>query len=218
MQIHVEGLMKTKVGRLSHQWTSKTNIPFAVLGIAYLVLYSIQVVQSENVILYRQLDVIGNAIWVVFVIDLIIRLLGAESLKKFIKSNLIEILAVTLPFLRVLRIFRVLLAFKGIKYFVVDRAHATGLYVAILAPFTWFAGAIVVLDAESANSNASINTLGEALWWSLSTITTVGYGDLYPSTTSGKFVAAVLMITGISIFSAGAGIFANWIMAGKRTN
>lgn len=215
MQILVEGLMKTKVGQFSHHWTLKTNIPFAVLGIAYLVLYSIQVVQSENANLYRQLDIIGNAIWVIFAIDLIIRLLGAESFFRFMKNNFVEILAVTLPFLRVLRIFRVLLAFKGIKYFVVDRAQVTGLYVAILAPLTWFTGAIVVLDAESANSNASINTLGEALWWSLSTITTVGYGDLYPSTTSGKFVAAVLMITGISIFSAGAGIFANWIMQGK---
>ncbi len=207
--------MKNKVTQFSHLWTKNTNVPFAVFGVAYLVLYSIQVVNSQDVNLYRQLDVIGNVIWVVFVIDLIIRLMGAESLKRFIKNNLIEILAVTLPFLRVLRIFRVLLAFKGIKYFVVDRAQATGLYVAILAPLTWFTGAIVVLDAESANSNTSINTLGEALWWSLSTITTVGYGDLYPLTTSGKFVAAVLMITGISIFSAGAGIFANWIMQGK---
>jgi voltage-gated potassium channel len=44
----------------------------------------------------------------------------------------------------------------------------------------------------------------------------VGYGDLYPITTSGKFVAAVLMITGISLFSAGAGLFANWILEDKK--
>jgi voltage-gated potassium channel len=144
-----------------------------------------------------------------------IRFAGAESLQSFIKNNWIEILAVSLPFLRVLRMLRVLLAFRGLKFFVVDRARATGLYVAILAPLTWFTGAVVVLDIESKSPTATINSLGEAMWWSLATITTVGYGDMYPSTVSGKIVAAVLMIMGISIFSAGAGMFASWILKDK---
>jgi voltage-gated potassium channel len=110
----------------------------------------------------------------------------------------------------------VLLAVRGLRIFVVDRARATGVYVALLAPLTWFTGAIVVLDVESGNSSSTINSLGKALWWALTTITTVGYGDLYPITTSGKFVAAVLMITGISLFSAGAGLFANWILEDKK--
>jgi voltage-gated potassium channel len=51
----------------------------------------------------------------------------------------------------------------------------------------------------------------------LATITTVGYGDKYPTTLEGQLVAAVLMITGIALFSAGAGMFASWIMSDKKT-
>jgi voltage-gated potassium channel len=88
----------------------------------------------------------------------------------------------------------------------------------MLVPLTWFSGGIAVLDAESTNPDASITNLREALWWSLATITTVGYGDKYPTTLEGQLVAAVLMLTGISLFSAGAGIFASWIMGEKKNS
>jgi voltage-gated potassium channel len=208
--------MKTKFLTFCKAWTEVTNIPFAALGIAYLGIYSIEVIYASNKVLVSNLEKLGNLIWLVFIFDLIIRFVSSDSLLNFLKNNFIELLAVTLPFLRVLRMLRVLLAVRGLRIFVVDRARATGVYVALLAPLTWFTGAIVVLDVESGNSSSTINSLGKALWWALTTITTVGYGDLYPITTSGKFVAAVLMITGISLFSAGAGLFANWILEDKK--
>ena len=206
-----------KIKEFANLWVNKTNSPLASLGIAYLVIYTIQVVNSANVNLISNLDFLGNLIWAIFAIDLFIRFIDSDSFLIFIKKNYIEILAVSLPFLRVLRMLRVLLAVRGLKVFVVDRARATGLYIALLAPLTWFTGAIVVLDVESQSSRASITSIGEALWWSLTTITTVGYGDLYPTTFSGKVVAAVLMITGISLFSAGAAMFSSWILgSGKK--
>ena len=208
--------MKTKFIVFCKSWIEVTNIPFAVLGIAYLGIYSIEVIYASNDALAFNLERLGNLIWLVFILDLLIRFVASDSLLNFLKNNFIELLAVTLPFLRVLRMLRVLLAVRGLRIFVVDRARATGVYIALLAPLTWFTGAIVVLDVESGHSNSTINSLGKALWWSLSTITTVGYGDLYPVTTSGKFVAAVVMITGISLFSAGAGLFASWIMGDRN--
>lgn len=197
-------------------WVQKTNTWLAVLGLGYLAIYSIQVINSQNQDLVKKLELAGNVIWAIFVFDLALRLIESKSLKIFFIKNYIEILAVTLPFLRVLRMLRVLLAMRGLKIFVVDRAKATGLYVALLAPLSWFTGAIVVLDVESQDQSSSINSVGEALWWSLTTITTVGYGDLYPVTLSGKIVAAVLMITGISLFSAGAAMFSSWILGDKK--
>jgi voltage-gated potassium channel len=208
--------MNSSLKQLSGKWTNLTNVPFSVLGIAYLAIYSAQVANFDNQNLVQNLEVASNVIWAIFILDLVVRFFGAESFPSFLKKNWIEILAVSLPFLRVLRMLRVLLAFRGLKFFVVDRARATGLYVAILAPLTWFTGAVVVLDVESKSPTATINSLGEAMWWSLATITTVGYGDMYPSTVSGKLVAAVLMIMGISIFSAGAGMFASWILRDKN--
>lgn len=197
-------------------WVQRTNTGLAVLGLGYLAIYSIQVINESNQELVMKLEFAGNVIWAIFAVDLAVRLFESKSLKLFFRKNYIEILAVTLPFLRVLRMLRVLLAIRGLKIFVVDRAKATGLYVALLAPLSWFTGAIVVLDVESKDPNSSINSIGEALWWSLTTITTVGYGDLYPVTLSGKIVAAVLMITGISLFSAGAAMFSSWILGGKK--
>ena len=202
----------------SNAWISKTNVPLALLGIAYLAIYSVQVIQVSDKVLVSNLERVGNAIWLVFVVDLIFRFISADSLGHFFRFNFIEIAAVSLPFLRVLRMLRVLLAVRGLKIFVMDRSKATGLYIALLAPLTWFMGAIVVLDVESKSPDAAINNLGEALWWSLTTITTVGYGDLYPTTVAGKFVAAILMILGISLFSAGAAMFASWILRGDQEN
>lgn len=209
-------MTKEKLIAFCNSWIRVTHIPFACLGILYLVIYSAEVINSDNEVLVSNLENLSNVIWLVFIFDLFIRFLAVNSVTAFVKNNYIEILAVSLPFLRVLRMLRVLLAIRGLKIFVVDRARATGAYVALLAPLTWFTGAIVVLDVEAKNSNATINSLGNALWWSLSTITTVGYGDLYPVTISGKVIAAVLMIMGISLFSAGAGMFASWILNDKR--
>jgi voltage-gated potassium channel len=211
-------MTKEKLIAFSKIWIRVTNIPFAFLGILYLFIYSVEVINSDNEVLVSNLENLSNVIWLVFIVDLLIRFLAVNSVTAFVKNNYIEILAVSLPFLRALRMLRVLLAIRGLKIFVVDRARATGAYVALLAPLTWFTGAIVVLDVESKNSGATINSLGNALWWSLSTITTVGYGDLYPVTISGKVIAAVLMIMGISLFSAGAGMFASWILNDKKTN
>lgn len=190
----------------------------AVIGVIYLAAYSIQVLNSSNQILVDQLELVSQIIWAVFVVDVIFRLVGSESIPKFLKSSWLEILALAIPFMRILRVFRVILALRGIKGFVKNRASATGTYILMLVPLTWFSGAIAVLDAEATNPDRSITNLREALWWSLATITTVGYGDKYPSTLEGQLVAAVLMLTGIALFSAGAGIFASWIMGEKKNN
>ncbi len=208
----------SKLISLTKTWESKSNIPMAVLGVIYLAAYSIQVVYSSNKELVEQLEVASQIIWAVFVLDVIFRLIGSESIPKFLKSSWLEILALAIPFMRILRVFRVILALRGIKGFVKNRASAMGTYILMLVPLTWFSGGIAVLDAESTNPDASITNLREALWWSLATITTVGYGDKYPTTLEGQLVAAVLMLTGIALFSAGAGIFASWIMGEKKNS
>ena len=207
----------SKLSALASQWKSKSTLPLAFLGVAYLAIYAAQVLNKANVSLVNQLEIASICIWVVFAIDVLLRLVFATSLKSFLKSSWLEVITLTLPFLRILRVFRVLIALRGIKGFVQNRASSTGVYVLMLVPLTWFTGAIAVLDAESSNSDALITNLREALWWSLATITTVGYGDKYPTTLEGQLVAAVLMITGIALFSAGAGMFASWIMADKKT-
>ena len=206
----------TGLRKFSSSWQEKSNIPLAIIGLVYLAVYSLQVVYSTDAKLVDGLEVVSQVIWGLFAIDVIVRFVGTDNFLKFLKGSWLELLALALPFVRILRVFRVVLALRSIRGFVTNRASAAGSYIIMLVPLTWFAGAVTVLDAESTNPDSSITNLREALWWSLATITTVGYGDKYPTTFEGQLVAAVLMLTGIALFSAGAGIFASWVLGEKK--
>ena len=198
------------------KWSSKTNLLMAVLGVLYLAIYSLQVVFASQKQLVLELETVSTVIWLIFAIDVVLRMVPAQSVSNFLKTSWLEILALVIPFMRILRVFRVVVAIRGLRPFLKSRIATTGTYILLLLPLTWFTGAVAVLDAESNGADPSIANLPDALWWSMATITTVGYGEFYPKTFEGKFVAGVLMIMGIALFSAGAGMFASWIMGDKK--
>jgi voltage-gated potassium channel len=73
--------------------------------------------------------------------------------------------------------------------------------------------AISVLHFEAEISDGNIKTAEDALWWAFATITTVGYGDKYPVTLEGRFVAGVLMCVGVGLFGTFSGFFAAWFLS-----
>ncbi len=73
-------------------------------------------------------------------------------------------------------------------------------------------GAIAILDAERDVPGANITTSGDALWWAATTVTTVGYGDVYPVSTSGRLVAVALMLVGIAVVGAVTASVATWMV------
>jgi voltage-gated potassium channel len=77
---------------------------------------------------------------------------------------------------------------------------------------TGLLGAIGVLVFEGAAPTGSIKNPGDALWWALTTMTTVGYGDFAPITHGGKVVAGVLMLIGVSIFGSVSGLIGSIIL------
>ena len=208
---------RTQLTGFVSQWEIRTNIPMALLGLVYLACYSAEVVFPDNLQLVSYLEIVSQIIWLIFLLDLIMRFFAVKRFGRFLRKNWLEMVSLMLLFVRFLRVFRAVLALTAIKRFSSNRASATGLYVLMLMPLTWFTGAVAVLDAESASPGGSITNLREALWWSLATITTVGYGDKYPITLEGQLIAAVLMIAGISLFSAGAAMFATWMLAGPKS-
>jgi voltage-gated potassium channel len=76
---------------------------------------------------------------------------------------------------------------------------------------------VLALQFESKNPNANIQTGGEALWWSIVTMTTVGYGDYFPITPGGRITGVFVMVTGIGIIGALASIFASLLVSGPHT-
>ena len=75
-----------------------------------------------------------------------------------------------------------------------------------------FVASLAVLDAERGRKGATIATFGDALWWAVTTVTTVGYGDRFSVTTTGRFVAAGLMLAGIALLGVVTASFASWLL------
>lgn len=106
---------------------------------------------------------------------------------------------------RILRVLRALRATRVVASLAIRyRTRNAVLAAALLLLVTVFSCSVAILHFEG-DAGGNIRTAPDALWWAISTVTTVGYGDFYPVTWEGRLVAAVLMITGVGVFSALAG-------------
>jgi hypothetical protein len=97
---------------------------------------------------------------------------------------------------------------------VVQNRSQYAMFITLLLVFMVLStGSIAVLQFESKNPDASIQTGGDALWWAIVTLTTVGYGDFYPVTTGGRFVGVGVMIAGIGLIGALASLLASLLVS-----
>ena len=159
----------------------------------------------------------------IFLFDFLYRLTTASSPRRyFFRGWGWADLLSCLPLLRVFRVFRVvrvvrLLRAYGPKRFVADlieaRASATFLLTIFLVILVLEVTGASVYYAEAPDPNANITTAGDAIWWGLVTITTVGYGDQYPVTEAGRIIGVFLLFAGIGLFSVLTGFIANIFLA-----
>jgi len=128
----------------------------------------------------------------------------------------------SLPYGRILRLFRlvrVLQAFHHygwkdtVKWFVVNRAQGTLFLVMAFLLIVLEGGGLLVLYFEAGAPGSNIETGGEALWWGVVTITTVGYGDYYPVTPGGQVVATIMIFSGVALVA----IFTAWVASSFLT-
>ena len=85
-------------------------------------------------------------------------------------------------------------------------------YTACGAVLIVYAASLAILEIERQHPGAKIATFGDAVWWSITTVTTVGYGDLSPVTGMGRVVAVALMLAGISLVGIITATLASWIV------
>jgi len=197
------------------RWEKRAEIPLLLLALAFLIAYAWPVLDPRlDPDVRTVLEIASWTVWVAFVIDFASRLYLADGRRGYAISHWYDVALILLPMLRPLRLLR-LLAFAR----VLNRSAAGSLvgkvstYVAGTAVMALGLGAIAVLDAEQDAPGANITTFGDALWWSATTVTTVGYGDRFPVTTTGRFVAVALMLVGIACIGAITAGVAAWLVA-----
>lgn len=152
------------------------------------------------------------AIWALFAFAFIVKLALAPSKLAYLRRNWPEALLVLIPVLRPLRIVAAILfvvrdvsRWRHLVTF--ETLLAYGIGIVLLA-------ATIVTTVEQNADGANIRSFPDALYWSLVTVSTVGYGDHYPVTVVGKFTAVALMFFGVGIF---AGIVAAIVAAFGRS-
>lgn len=146
----------------------------------------------------------------VFLLDLVIRFSIDPDKKSFLRRDWFLIVCIAVPLLRVV------LVVSAIRRLRRDRntlAKMVGLYALYGVLFVVLVGAALVLAFERGGSGA-IQSYGDAVWWALETVTTVGYGDFTPVTVQGRSVAAMIMFSGAAAVGALTAVMASrWIVA-----
>jgi voltage-gated potassium channel len=195
-------------------WERRAEVPLLLLAVAFLVAYAWPVIDSSlDRNLRGFLDIVSWTVWGAFVVDFLVRLALAERRRTYALHHWYDVAMILLPMLRPLRLLR-LLAFMRVlnRSAVGSRAGQATTYVVGTAVFGVGLGAVAVLDAEQDASGANITTLGDALWWATTTAVTVGYGDRFPVTTTGRLIAVALMLVGVAVVGVVTASIAAWFI------
>jgi voltage-gated potassium channel len=187
--------------------------PLTLTALIFLAAYASQVIGRIEGSAAFWLEAVMWATWGIFAVDYLANLWLAPDRGSWFVRNLHELLIVALPFFRPLRLLRLVTLLSVLHRTLGDTLRGRVVtYVVGSATMLVFVGALAVLDVEQSAPEAKILTFGDALWWAITTITTVGYGDMYPVTPLGRMVAAALMMSGIAVLGVVTASIASWLV------
>ena len=198
-------------------WDRRVDWWLTGLAVLFLVAYAVQVLARPVAAADTALEVVLTTIWVLFGLDYLVRIALARRRWRFVRTHLVDLAILLLPMFRQLRALRVITVISVLNRQLRDDVRGrVVLYVAATVTLVGFVAALAVLEAERDVEGATITTFGDALWWTITTISTVGYGDRYPVTVEGRVVAGALMVAGIALLGVVTASIASWFVENLR--
>lgn len=192
------------------QWT---ELPLTVLALLLIPILLAPYLFPLSASTEDTLIAVDYLIWGIFAVDLAAKLAVAPDRRRYLRSHWFDVLLVALPLLRPLRVTR---SVRILRVLQIGRAGvaATRALVGIRRAlarqglrYALLSGLVVVIAAGSLATaverdaqDSTIRSLPDGLWWAVTTVTTVGYGDTYPRTAIGRGVGVALMLIGIGLF------------------
>lgn len=207
------------------RWRAATDWPLIVLAIGSLPVLILEVgihdLPSSDRIFVTTINVI---VLVAFAVDYVVEFSLAGNRRRYVRLEYLSLLVVVAQAAVLMPAFAAFGALRGLRgarlirplALIVRgvaiggtasrggrdllRQHAAGIGLGV-AGLTWFTSAAAFTLVEDVGVNGRVHSFFDALWWALATITTVGYGDIYPVTGAGRIVGGFTMIVGISTFA-----------------
>lgn len=174
------------------------------------------------------LSIMNGLFSVIFICDFTFRILTAPSKSGYFFHDFgwADLLA-SLPFeqTKILRIFRLIRVYRLMKKIgpkkvmdtlLHDRAGSALIMLLLMGILVLEFGSLAILKVEKGSPEANIKTASDAVWYTIVTISTVGYGDRYPTTNPGRIIGAVIIIVGVGIFGTFTGYLANLFLAPQK--
>jgi voltage-gated potassium channel len=197
------------------RWEQRTQRPLLLLAVVFAVAYAVPIVASPaGPAVTRACVVTEWVVWGAFAGDYLVRLALAPRRWEFVRRHWLDLCAVLLPLLRPLALLRVVstLLLVGQRARMASQIRLTTYVAGAVVGLLMF-GSLAVLSVERDAPDGNIRTLGDAVWWSFTTMTTVGYGDHAPTTGLGRVLAVGLMLSGIALLGVVTANIAAWFIA-----
>lgn len=184
-----------------------TQRPMLVLSVLFVVLLVVDLVSAPHSPARIYADWLIWVIWAAFAVELVVKTYLAPDRRRYLREHWIDVLIVLLPALRPLRLARALslvraavLVPSAVRAFVALRSVLTshGLHYALTLTLLVLTASAAAVTYFERRAGGAIDDFATALWWAITTATTVGYGDTYPVTPAGRLIAAVVMVVGVA--------------------
>lgn len=180
-----------------------TKFPMSVLGVVWLVLAIVVLTTDVNSSASTAAVAVLFALWVIVLVEYLVRLVVTPDTRGYVTRRWVEPATVVVPVLQGWHIVGIermsLLVREGQLRAQYILRHHSLFRVLIAVVATIFLGSWLVLLFEKHAKGSNIHDYPDALWWAIVTVTTVGYGDRFPTTEGGRIVAVVLMLVGIGL-------------------